>query len=100
MKKIICVFSLLFLLCFFATPSFSSSCDQDTKSSHNGHGYAGHFGDIDSDDNDKVTWEEFKMHFAHGKKDVFTKIDQNTDGTIDHDEWHDFKEKHGYGHKD
>ena len=71
---------------------------------HNGHDiekhdFSGHFGDMDADGDDSVNWEEFKKYFPHSEKKVFTKADTDSDGLIDHDEWHHFKENHGYGHK-
>ena len=64
------------------------------------HDYSGHFGDMDNNGDDSVNWEEFKKYFPHAEKKVFIKADSNSDELIDHDEWHDFKEKHGYGHKE
>ena len=64
------------------------------------HHYSGHFGDIDTNGDDLVNWEEFKKYFPHAKKKKFVKIDSNKDKMVDHDEWHDFKEKHGYKHKE
>lgn len=92
MKKTIVLISLFVLLAPFVTPSFSSSCNK-------GQGYNGHFGDMDIDGNDQVNWEEFKKHFPKTEESTFKGIDANTDGSIDHDEWHDFKAHHGYGHK-
>lgn len=59
-------------------------------------GYNGHFGDMDKDGNDYVSWEEFKAYFPHGEKKAFDEIAAGKD--FDHDAWHEFKEKHGYGH--
>lgn len=92
MKKTIFLISLFVFVSAFSGPALSS----DHKK---GHGYGGHFGDMDLDGNDQVKWEEFKTHFAHGEKKVFQTADKNKDGAIDHDEWHEFKTDHGYGHK-
>jgi hypothetical protein len=59
--------------------------------------YAGHFGDMDTNNDDLVNWDEFKAHFPHAEESVFKEI-AGSDSAIDHGEWHDFKEKHGYGH--
>jgi hypothetical protein len=64
------------------------------------HDFIGHFGDIDTDGDESVNWEEFKKYFPHSEKKAFIRVDSNSDGLIDHDEWHKFKEKHGYGHKE
>ena len=58
--------------------------------------YNGHFGDMDTDGDELVSWEEFKSYFAHAEKSVFDGIDEGK--AFDHDAWHDFKEKNGYGH--
>ena len=60
--------------------------------------FNGHFGDMDIDGDDMVNWEEFKQYFSHADKKIFAEADTNSDGMIDHDEWHHFKEKHSYGH--
>jgi hypothetical protein len=59
-----------------------------------------HFGDMDSDGNDLVSWDEFKAHFPHAEPKVFTAIDLNGDKALDHDEWHEFKAAHGLKHHD
>lgn len=61
-------------------------------------GYNGHFGDMDKNKDGAVTWEEFKGFFPHAEKTVFADADRDQNGKLDHDEWHAFKEKHGYGH--
>ena len=59
-----------------------------------------HFGDMDSDDDDLVKWDEFKAHFPNAVTEVFTAIDLNADNALDHDEWHKFKAAHGLEHQD
>ena len=63
-------------------------------------GYNAHFGDMDSKKDGLVTWEEFKAYFPQAEPKVFSAIDINKDGAIDHDEWHKFKEAHGLKHPD
>lgn len=58
--------------------------------------YNGHFGDMDKDGDDLVSWEEFQEYFAHAEKTVFDGIAEGK--AFDHDAWHEFKEEHGYGH--
>ena len=93
MKKILLVMTLSIMFATFVTPAYSS----DHKKKYE---YSGHFGDMDLDGDDSVDWKEFKNYFPHAKKDVFKKADGNNDGSIDHDEWHEFKDEHGYGHKE
>ncbi len=57
-----------------------------------------HFGDMDADGNDRVDWKEFQNHFPHAKPGVFTALDLNADGAVDHEEWHRFKKAHGLKH--
>ena len=61
-----------------------------------------HFPDMDSDNNNRVTLEEFKAHFpdASEHEDVFNAIDLDGNGELDHDEWHEFKTAHGVKHMD
>jgi hypothetical protein len=61
-------------------------------------GYNSHFGDMDTNNDKGVTWDEFKAFFAHAEQEKFQEADMNKDGKIDHSEWHKFKEKYGYGH--
>jgi len=93
MKKFLLLVSLGILFLAIVTPAYSS----DHKQKEN---YSGHFGDMDLDGDDQVNWEEFKKRFPNMKEDAFKKIDTNNDGSIDHDEWHEFKASHGYEHKD
>lgn len=60
--------------------------------------YAGHFGDMDTDGDEAVTREEFKAFLPKATDEAFTIIDKDKSGTLDHDEWHAFKESHRMGH--
>lgn len=62
--------------------------------------YNAHFGNMDSKKDGLVSWEEFKAYFPQAEPKVFSAIDINKDGAIDHDEWHKFKEAHGLKHPD
>lgn len=59
-----------------------------------------HFPDMDSNNNDRVTFEEFKSNFpeASGNKDVFKAIDLDGNGELTHEEWQEFKAAHGLKH--
>lgn len=93
MKKFLILISMGILFATLVTPVYSS--DHKEK-----HSYNGHFGDMDLDGDDLVNWKEFKAFFSHAGKDVFKKADANSDGSVDHDEWHEFKEAQGYEHHD
>lgn len=84
--SILLLFSLLLMA--FALPAY---CSDQAKPSYNGH-----FGDMDANMDDDVSWEEFKQYFPHAKEKVFKKADIDENGAIDHDEWHEFKDHHGY----
>jgi hypothetical protein len=60
--------------------------------------YNAHFGDMDTDGDGLVNWEEFDAFFRGAEPKVFKAIDLNQDGSLDHDEWHEFKEAHGLKH--
>jgi len=91
MKTKLFFIALSILLAASVTPVYCS--DQKT-----GHNYNGHFGDMDTDGDDQLNWKEFKQYFTHAEEHVFKKADVNNDSIVDHDEWHEFKEVHGYGH--
>jgi hypothetical protein len=55
---------------------------------------------MDTNMDEGVDWEEFNSYFPHAEPEIFQKADGNSDQKIDHDEWHEFKDKHGYGHKE
>lgn len=93
MKKILIIGLMFFLAVALLTPAYSS--DHGKK-----HHFNGHFGDLDTDGNDQLSWEEFKQNFPHADKATFKKIDTDNNGSIDHDEWHDFKATMGYKHKE
>ncbi len=57
--------------------------------------YAAHFPDIDTSGDDLVSGEEFKAYFPDSDPHVYEALDLNKDGSVDHDEWHAFKEAHG-----
>ena len=63
-------------------------------------GYSGHFGDMDTSGDAGVDWKEFKAYFPHAEERFFKEADANQDRKIDHDEWHDFKDKYGYVHQE
>ena len=60
--------------------------------------YNAHFPDLDGNGDDLVTRDEFKSYFPDANQDVYNALDLNGDGSVDHDEWHQFKEAHGLGH--
>jgi hypothetical protein len=79
-------------------------CASDSRH-HDGHmpdpkGFNAHFADMDAGGDGKVSWEEFKSFFPQADKKVFTAIDLDRNGTLDHDEWHEFKKAHGLKHQD
>ena len=57
-----------------------------------------HFGDMDANADDLVSLEEFKAHFPEATPEIYRELDLNGDGTLDHDEWHEFKAAHGLKH--
>ena len=59
-----------------------------------------HFGDMDTNGNGLVSWDEFKTKFPNAEPKVFAAIDLNADNSLDHDEWHAFKAAHGLKHQD
>ena len=60
--------------------------------------YNAHFENMDSTKDGLISWEEFKGYFPQAEPKVFSTIDLNKDGYIDHDEWNKFKEAHGLEH--
>ncbi len=53
-----------------------------------------HFSDLDKDGNDAVSREEFAKQFPGMASNAFDVLDKDKDGTLNHDEWHAFKEMH------
>jgi hypothetical protein len=73
----------------------------DVEAKHHGkQDYGAHFGDMDASGDDMVDMAEFEKYFPKAEEKMFKEADGNGDGKIDHDEWHEFKEKYGYGHKE
>ena len=58
-----------------------------------------HFPDLDIDGDDRVNWAEFKKRFPEAEQKVYEALDLNGDGSVDHDEWHEFKAAHGLKHE-
>lgn len=73
-----------------------------SKTPGNPSKFNAHFPDIDTDGDDKVTLEEFKAYFPGeaNLENVFKSIDLDGKGSLDHDEWHEFKAAHGLKHMD
>ena len=92
MKNIWIITGMLILSMALGAPGFCSSCNGESD-------YNGHFGDLDQDGDDQVTWKEFKAHFPQAEPKVFEEADKNRDKSIGHDEWHEFKAHRGYSHK-
>ena len=89
----------LIFIFIFISMVFSISCAKDkryhTTSLPDPASFNAHFGDMDADGDDLVSWEEFKTYFPQATPDIFKTLDRNEDGQVDHDEWHEFKEAHG-----
>lgn len=79
---------------------YSSDTQHHPTALPNPESYNAHFGDMDADGDDLVNAEEFSAYFQDAEPAVFTAIDLNQDGNIDHDEWHAFKKAHGLKHKE
>ena len=98
MKRFVLYLSLIALIGMLAgcaSPSKHHKVDlPDPK------GFNAHFPDMDVSGDDLVDWAEFKAYFPQAEPPVFEAIDLNGDESIDHEEWHQFKEAHGLGHKE
>ena len=98
MKKFVFFLSLILVV------SILSGCTSQSKHHKDNlpdpKGFNAHFPDMDSDGDDLVSWAEFNDHFPQAPPEAFKATDLNGDGNIDHDEWHQFKEAHGLGHKE
>lgn len=94
MKKVICLVFIAALLvvmlggCGHQGKGYEA-VQMETKS------YDAHFPDVDTNDDDLVSWEEFNNKFTDAEKDVYEALDLNKDGSVDHDEWHEFKSGSG-----
>lgn len=80
-----------------------SACASHPKTFHKSdmpdpQAYNAHFGDMDTDSNAAVTWEEFQEYFPQADTKVYEALDLNADGVIDHNEWHQFTTAHGMKH--
>ena len=87
MKRIIFLVCLSLLFC--ASAGFAG----EQKAAD----YSAHFTDMDANKDDAVSWDEFKAHLTHAQKTVFEEADADKNGKLDHEELHEFKDKHGYG---
>jgi hypothetical protein len=98
MKRILLLIFTIFLVMLVA--GCSSHKKHHNVDLPDPQSFNAHFGDMDANGDDLVTWEEFSAHFQNAEQKVFNAIDLNQDGHIDHDEWHEFKEAHGMKHHD
>mgnify|MGYP006298441579 CR=1 FL=1 len=54
--------------------------------------------DIDKNNSDDLSWDEFKDKFGDTDRKVYDAIDLDKDGTISKEEWHAFTAAHGHAH--
>lgn len=91
-----------FLIIAGGNSVYASSCNTDEyRHKKSGHGpFSKHFGEIDANGDDSVSFEEFKTLFPSTNQNGFNTLDTDKNGTLSHDEWHQFKEMHkGMGGK-
>lgn len=65
---------------------------------HGGHGYglkSWNMGDLDTDNDGFVDFEEFKAPSVKMWQSGFNSVDGNRDGLIDANEWRELQEMHG-----
>ena len=73
----------------------------NSMAGHYYHGYHGHgmnmnqITDLDSDQNGKITFEEFSASQMDRLSSAFKMLDTNNDNVIDQDEWNAFLKVHG-----
>jgi hypothetical protein len=93
MKKKYYIICAIFL--FIATVGCSSEPRHHKTVLPDPMSFNAHFGDMDTDGDDGVSWDEFKAYFPQATPDIFKTLDMNEDSNLDHDEWHEFKQAHG-----
>ncbi len=98
MKKL--VFFLSLVLAVGLLLSCASKARYHKEKLPDPKGFNAHFPDMDADGDNLVNWSEFKRRFPQAPPEAFMATDLNGDARIDHDEWHQFKEAHGLGHKE
>ena len=92
MKKLL---PILFVAVFVLLIACSGKTSYHKTSMPEPKSFNAHFGDMDTSGDDLVNYDEFKAHFSPAEPNVFKAIDLNKDNSLDHDEWHEFKEAHG-----
>jgi hypothetical protein len=88
------------LVLILQTTGFSSDTKYHPADMPDPESFNAHFGDMDTNGDDLVSWEEFSNHFKNAEIKGFRAIDANQDNAIDHEEWHAFKAAHGLKHHD
>lgn len=91
-RPIILTFAVLFSL---LTTSYASEKQHHDMPMPDPAAFNAHFGDMDTDGDGSVSAEEFAVYFPDANQTVFSALDMNQDGGVDHDEWHAFKKAHG-----
>ena len=56
------------------------------------------FTQMDTNKDNKVTYEEFKAFYPNMREEAFAVIDKNNDKVIDRAEWDEFVSNHSSGH--
>jgi hypothetical protein len=88
--------AVLFMASSGADPSvYASSCNKGDYGAKSGHkSFNKHFGDMDANGDESLSFDEFKKAFPSSKQTGFDRLDSDKNGALSHEEWHQFKEMH------
>ena len=83
--------ALAAVLCLWAASAQANPAATDA-------GKTAKFVQMDTNKDNKVTYEEFKAFYPNMREEAFAVIDKNNDKVIDRAEWDEFVSNHSSGH--
>ena len=83
--------ALAAVLCLWAASAQANPAATDA-------GKTDKFVQMDTNKDNKVTYEEFKAFYPNMREEAFAVIDKNNDKVIDRAEWDEFVSNHSSGH--
>ena len=87
------------LIIAFAALMLTAGLVSGTMAGYSYHGHGMGMGDmskLDSDDDSKITFEEFSASQLDRLRSAFNMLDTDNDGFISKDEYNEFLKVHGY----
>jgi hypothetical protein len=82
-------------VCLFVTFALTAMGTADMYGAHGYKMFGPNLGEMDTNQDDRVSFEEYEASHSKHLKAAFDMLDANNDGVIDNAEWDQFRKVHG-----